>query len=191
MSGVAFPYWQPASMMDGSTWKRWYVRIRRDHPDSDGKKKYVSPYGDRRHLHFPPCPERFSDPNVPIVLVESEKADLALLAWSERTGRSLLPIGMGGCWGWHGKVGLMTTSSGERVPEHGALPDLNICRDGRETFVLLDANANSNPQVARARASLLSHLERQGAVVKVLELPHGEWNGPDDYIGGCGDEAMA
>src|SRR5215470_16711573 len=71
MAGIAFPYWEPASMLNGL--RRWYVRIRRDHPEiEDGKekKKYVVPYGDRKHLYFPPRPAWFADPSVPIALVE-------------------------------------------------------------------------------------------------------------------------
>ena len=43
-----------------------------------------------------------------------------------------------------------------------------------------------------ARTALVRQLLRQGAAVTVLDLPAGDgWNGPDDYISVCGDEAMA
>ena len=67
MSGVAFPYFDPAAMIDGSR-RRHYVRIRRDFPEvEDGreKKKYVAPYADKKHFYFPPTPELFADATVP------------------------------------------------------------------------------------------------------------------------------
>jgi Domain of unknown function (DUF3854) len=191
MSGLAFPYWEPSSMKNGNAWHRWYVRIRRDHPDLDGRRKYIVPYRDRRHLYFPPCPEWFSDASIALCLVEAEKSALALLAWSERTGRKILPIAIGGCWGWRGKVGIITTATGERVPEHDVLPDLNICRDGRKAFVLLDSNATTNDKVGAARAALARQLQKQGAAVTLLGLPLGDWNGPDDFVSDRGDDAVA
>jgi hypothetical protein len=193
MSGVAFPYFEPSTMSNGLS--RWYVRIRRDHPDiEDGKekKKYVAPYGDRKHLYFPPRPDWFADVSIPIVLVEAEKSALALTAWAQRNGHRLLALAMGGCWGWRGKVGIKETASGERVPEHDVIPDLNICRDCRKTYVLLDSNCTSNPKVQAARTALVRQLRSQGADVTILDLPTSDGvNGPDDYIAVFGDDAMA
>jgi hypothetical protein len=193
MAGIAFPYWNPATLANGER-RRNYVRVRRDRPEiEDGKpqKKYVAPYGDRKHLYFPPAPELFADVSVPIVLAEAEKSALALLAWAERTGRKLLPIGLGGCWGWRGRVGKVDTADGQRVDEVGALPDLNICRDSRVTYILLDSNCATNPKVQHARAALCRQLRKQRAAVRVLDLPPGDGvNGPDDLLAIRGDQAM-
>jgi Protein of unknown function (DUF3631)/Domain of unknown function (DUF3854) len=98
---------------------------------------------------------------------------------------------MGGCFGWMGRVGIKETATGERVPEHGAIPDLNICRDGRKTYVLLDANCATNSKVQQACAALVRQLRKQGADVAILDLPSGDGiNGPDDCIGIRGDDAM-
>jgi len=166
MAGIVFPYFDPESMTNGR--RRHYARIRRDHPemeDGKAKKKYVAPYGDPKHFYFPPCPELFADLSVPIVLVEAEKSALALLAWSERVGRKLLPLAMGGCWGWRGKVGIQETAAGDRVPEHGAIRDLNICRDGRLTYILLDANCATNPAVETARKDFQKFSLKRGKVI--------------------------
>ena len=51
MSGIAFPYVDPR---DG---RRKTARVRRDNPEIEAgqpKRKYVSAFGDRRHLYFPP-----------------------------------------------------------------------------------------------------------------------------------------
>src|SRR5262249_44081678 len=122
MSGVIFPYADPISG------RRVTARLRRDNPEMEAgklKNKYVSPYGDRRHLYFPPnSAELLADPSVPIILVEAEKSALAMAAWAQRTGRRLLAVGMGGCWGWRGRIGKIENARGERVDEVGPLPDL-------------------------------------------------------------------
>ena len=190
MSGVVFPY------MDPMTGHRWSARVRRDNPEMEGGKprnKYISAYGDRRHLYFPPgSAELMHDPAVPIVLVEAEKSALALVTWAARMGRKLLPVAMGGCWGWRGRIGKVESSKGERVDEVGPISDLGFASSGRKVFVLLDANVNKNSKVQRARKELVRQLEEQCAEVWVADLPTVEGvNGPDDYIGTCGDIAMA
>ena len=61
------------------------ARVRRDNPEiEDGKikDKYISAYGDGRHLYFPPdARDKLQEPGTPIVLVEAEKSALALTAW--------------------------------------------------------------------------------------------------------------
>jgi hypothetical protein len=192
MAGIAFPYFDPGTMGNGR--RRHYVRIRRDHPEiEDGKekKKYVAPYDDRKHLYFPPTPNLFADTSIPIILVEAEKGVLSLTAWSERTKMKILPLGMGGCWGWRGQIGIKETATGERVPETGPIQDLNICREGRLTYVLLDANCATNPSVQAARRDLVRQLRKQGTDVRILDLPAEEGvNGPDDFIAVKGDQAM-
>jgi hypothetical protein len=45
--------------------------------------------------------------------------------------------------------------------------------------------------VQQARAALSQQLRKQRADVHILELPAADGvNGPDDYIGTCGDEAL-
>ena len=120
MDGIVFPYFSP---MDGV---RRTCRVRRDHPEMESgktKRKYVVAYGDRRHLYFVPgCAELMSNPSVPIVLVEAEKSALALTAWAESIQHKLLPIAMGGCFGWRGRIGKQEDADGKRVDETGPLP---------------------------------------------------------------------
>ena len=188
-SGIVFPY------VDAEG-RRHTCRLRRDHPDiEDGKlvRKYLAPYGDRRHLYIVPGDHSLGrDLTIPVVLVEAEKSALALRAWSNRIGRQLLPIATGGCWGWRGKIGKVENSKGERVDETGPLPELGICSPGRKVYVLLDANCSSNPTVQAARTALVRQLLRQKCHPHVLDLPAIKGvNGPDDYIGLLGDDAMA
>jgi hypothetical protein len=189
-AGLIFPYCDPLTDC------RHTARLRRDRPDvEDGKPKakYISAYGDQRHLYFVPgCRELVQDAAVPIILVEAEKSTLALSVWAARAGRKLLPVGLGGCWGWRGRIGRVENSNGDRVDEVGPLPELCICSNGRKTYILLDANASTNVKVQQARAALAQQLRKQRADICILELPAADGvNGPDDYIAACGDEAMA
>ena len=192
MAGIAFPYFEPSTMANGR--RRRYVRIRRDFPEmKDGRpqKKYVAPYGDRKHFYFPPTPELFADNSVPVVLLESEKACLALTAWARRMDRKILPLAMGGYYGWRGRVGIKQTATGERAPDHDAIPDLNICCDGRKAYVLLDSNCRHRPEIQQGRASLVRQLRKQGADPLVIDLPAiSSVNGPDDFVSLMGDEAF-
>lgn len=190
MSGIAFPYVDPR---DG---RRKTARVRRDNPEIEAgqpKRKYVSAFGDRRHLYFPPeCSQPLADPTIPIILVEAEKSSLALTAFAQRVGRKYLALGMGGCWGWRGRIGKVENSRGERVDELGPLPDLACASKGRKVVILLDTNASSNPKVQQARRALHIRLIKQGAEVSIAELTATEGvNGPDDFIGIAGDDAMA
>lgn len=188
-AGIVFPYVDAVGI-------RRTCRLRRDHPDmEDGKpvKKYLAPYGDRRHAYLVPGDHPLGqDAAIPVVLVEAEKSTLALRAFADRNGRQLLPIGLGGCWAWRARIGKVENSKGERVDEVGPLPELGICCDGRKVYVLLDANCASNPAVQAARNALVRQLLKQKADVHVLDLPALDGvNGPDDYIGLYDDDAMA
>ena len=187
-AGIAFPYY-----IDG---RRVTCRVRRDNPERDAKgkpeNKYISAYGDARHLYLPPDYERLlDDPRVPLLLVEAEKSVLAVTAWSQRTGRKLLAVGLGGCYGWRGKVGIKVNANGQREPEKGPLPEISFASAGRGCGILFDSNVQSNSDVQAARRALEAQLRKQGATVLVLNLPIVEGvNGPDDFIGACGDQAF-
>jgi hypothetical protein len=189
MSGIVFPYFSIA------TGARVTARVRRDNPEIENGKereKYISASSDRKHLYFPPrAAAKLQQHDTLLVLVEAEKSVLALSAWAERTGTNLLAIGMGGCWGWRGRIGRVTNAHGERVDEKGPVSDLNCC-DKRKVYILLDANVATNPNVQQARAALVRELVARDCQTFICALPPREdVNGPDDYIAVCGDEAMA
>jgi Protein of unknown function (DUF3631)/Domain of unknown function (DUF3854) len=189
-AGIVFPYNDPI------TGVRHTARLRRDHPDivnGKAKNKYISAWGDHKHLYFvaPGCAELVHDATVPALLVEGEKSALALTAWAARNARKLLPIAMGGCWGWRGRIGKQDGPNGERLDEKGALPELSICSKDREVFVMLDANAATEPQVRAARGALVRELVSYGANVRIATVPAlPNINGPDDAIGLLGDSAV-
>ncbi|MFY9582912.1 MAG: DUF3854 domain-containing protein [Candidatus Acidiferrales bacterium] len=192
LSGIVFPYFDP------ETNQRVTARLRRDRPDIDetgkARAKYLSPFGDRRHLYFPPGADgMLSDRDARVVFVEAEKSALALAAFAARTKRKLLNVGTGGCWGWRGRTGIGTGPQGDRQEERGPLPDLDRIdfSSEREAVICFDSNFSTNPNVRAARHALAQELAVRGALVKIAELPHvPEVNGPDDLIATSGDEAM-
>jgi hypothetical protein len=170
-AGIIYPYFVPRVA------HRVTCRLRLDKPRMRNGRpvKYLSPYGDARHLYYPPgAKELLLNPDTAVVLVEAEKSALAMLAWARRIGKdNLLPLGMGGCWGWRGNnIRIGIAPNGERIPVGGPLPDLNDC-NGRTTYVLLDSNSATNPHVRLARIQLVVELNRpeRNCTVKVCDLP--------------------
>ncbi len=110
MQGIMFPYISPVTGYPVS------YRIRRDYPELENRKpkdKYLSAYGCKRTFYYPPnAADLLNDLSVPLVFVEAEKSVLALTAWAQRTGRKILVLGLGGCWGWRGRIGKAETPSG-------------------------------------------------------------------------------
>ncbi len=168
MAGIVLPYYSHI------TGNRVTARVRRDNPEmEDGKprNKYVSAYGDGRHLYFPPdARSKLQESTTPIVLVEAEKSVLALTAWARRTSRDVLPVGLGGCWGWRGRIGKTESVNGERVDAEGPLPDLAVC-DGRTVYVLLDSNVASNGKVQAAWSARTFPFQQTSQALQ-LEAPH-------------------
>jgi putative DNA primase/helicase len=191
LGGLVYPY---VHVVTGA---RVTCRLRRDHPEVDaaGKPiaKYLAPHGDARHLFFAPgAGARLADPTALVVIVEAEKSVLALTAAAERVGRLVLAIGCGGCWGWRGRIGKTTDSTGARVDEKGPLLDLDrVVWTGRDCVILFDANVATNASVQAARRALADDLVGRGARVRLGALPaENGVNGPDDHIGKHGDAAV-
>jgi hypothetical protein len=146
---------------------------------------------DRSHLYFgPDAMAMLTDVTIPVLIVEAEKSALALTAASARTARPLLPIALGGCWNWKGRIGRTTDASGARVDEHGVLPDFDLIDwHDRDVIILFDAQPDGS--VVSARRGLAAELLKRGARVRIAELPVEEdVNGPDDYLGAHPDEAL-
>jgi hypothetical protein len=190
LDGVLYPYFAP---QNGHVTTR---RLRRDHPEIENgkpKNKYLSGYGDHKHLYFPPeCKTLLSDISAVVVIAEAEKSVLSIVCAAEKVGRKVLAIGTGGCWGWRGVTGKTEDASGTRVDEKGPLPDLHLVTwTGRTVVIAFDANAATNPNVQTARTALARELSARGAIVRVLDLPTEPGiNGPDDYIGQRGPHAF-
>lgn len=171
--GVLFPY------LDENG-NQFNARIRRDIPETDdvGKEhnKYLSLSNlkaKRRGFYILPA-DRVrlkEDPKVRALLMEAEKSVLAVASYVKRSGNVMVPIGMGGCAGWH-----------------GIKDDIDLLR-GRAVSVLLDANVADNAEVQNHEIELVNYMKRDlGCCVSVLHLPPAPGvNGPDDYLARCKD----
>jgi len=123
LDGILYPYFHPREH------RPLTYRLRRDHPEVEHgrpKNKYLSAYGDRHHLYFADVdPATLTDPTIPLIAVEAEKSVLSITCAAAELGRIVLAIGLGGCYGWRGRIGTVETPTGGRADEVGPLPDLD------------------------------------------------------------------
>lgn len=184
LSGIIFPYLHPLS---GNIVTR---RLRRDHPDIEKgkvKDKYLYAYGDPSRIYFPPeCNGRLTNISIRLFIVEAEKSVLSL------TSAGAFAIGLGGCWGWRGRIGKTEDANGARVDELGPLPDLDhITWQGREVIIAFDSNSATSKFVQSAQRKLARVLSERGANVKFITIPdEPDINGPDDFIGAHSADAF-
>jgi hypothetical protein len=184
LSGIVFPYRDPR---DGRVLSH---RVRLDTPVGDGQK-YLSEQGCRT-LFFPPIRDSaLTDISHPAVIVESEKAALALTALADRHRRSLLVVAIGGVYGWRRKIGVESTPDGERETVTGASPSFDwVVWQGRKVIIAFDSNVEGRRDLEKARRELANELLRREAQVLIARVPKRDSvNGPDDLIVIAGDRA--
>ena len=150
LGGIYFQYRHP------ETGARNGARIRVD----NGEPKYLMEQG-CRHLFFAPgASEHLRDAAVTAVIVEAEKSALALRAFADRTGAKLLPIAIGGCWGFRRTTGKLELQDGGTEPKTGPSPDFDVVEwAGRRVVIAFDGDAATNPSVHAARRKLSTELQ--------------------------------
>ena len=190
LDGWAVPYY---IYVDGERKRVGWVG-RRD----QGKPKYLCSK-DKRHCYIPPTVTEadLADTSQPIIFVESEKSALMLAAlferFRDRISRRAIPMAVRGCTGWHMKVTEIQPDGTKQKKSGGVLDEITrYVTPGRVCLVLFDANWRKNSDVSREQAAFKRYLRSRSvkANAKVCYLPAGDWNGPDDYLAKCGDEAM-
>jgi hypothetical protein len=185
LTGIVFPYRDPR---DG---RELSHRVRLDTPVVDGQK-YLSEQ-DCRALFFPPIRDsELIDISFLVVIVESEKAALALTALVNRHGRKLIVVAIGGVYGWRRKIGVEPTPDGERVAVTGPSPSFDwIVWQGRKVIIAFDSNVAGRRDLEKARLALAKEMLNRGAQVFIASIPRRIGvNGPDDLIAVVGDEAV-
>jgi hypothetical protein len=183
---IVFPYFLP--------WNGSHCVTCRAREDGKIERKYKAPYGDARHLYFAPVDLRwFENKSVPLFFVEAEKSSLAVLRFAEDHKFELVPVALGGCWSWRGRIGKTVTPEGERVDEKGPLADLDAAHE-RDAYAFFDGNVETNKDVNVARERFIDTLFAKGAKrIRVINMPvtvEPGINGPDDFLGRYGDSAF-
>jgi len=95
----------------------------------------------------------------PVLVVEGTKQALSCGSWAPP---EYSVYGMNGCWGW---------TKADRDP-----------LEGRTVFVVLDKDAQENPDVYNAGASLAEDLRSMGSTVLFVRLPVRGKEGLDDWL---------
>jgi len=129
-----------------------------------GKWKYAQPPGTSARLYMP-LP--ISDGS--LYVCEGEKKTLAAYQ------HGLNAVGIGGVWNW--------ISKGEPID------DLSLIEwEDREAVIVPDSDVFERPDLLRAIYALGRELRNQGALVSVVQIPHGNAKvGLDDYLVAGGD----
>ena len=183
LSGIVFPYSNPRESRVVSH------RVRLDTPVADGQK-YLSEQGCRALFFSPIRGNELTDTSVPVLIVESEKAALALTALAYRHGREFLTVAVGGVWGWKRKSALELTPDGSRESVTGPSPSFDwVVWQGRKVILAFDSNVAGRRDLEKARLALAEELRRREARVFIASTPkRGGANGPDDVIALLGDD---
>jgi len=133
--------------------------------------KYEVPKGAGTRLDCPPvCQPMLADPAVPLWVTEGIKKADALAS------RGLCAIALLGVWNWRGR-----NDFGGVV----VLADFDfVALNGRDVRLVFDSDVMVKPQVRAALDRLTAVLQRKGAHVAAVYLPHGKdgKTGVDDYL---------
>jgi hypothetical protein len=134
-----------------------------------------------------------------VVVNEGEFKALALsrLAHHQLSDASelprFLPVAIGGCWNWRGRVGKTEDAGGAHVDDKGPIPDLwLITWKTRTVIIIFDRDVDSNDSVKAARSQFTAALQKRGAVVKWFAWPKEApgANGVDDLLAAIGPEKV-
>src|ERR1017187_273240 len=129
----------------------------------------LQPVASTNHLYYVPgtTPTVLADGSVPVLLVDSECSALAALQLWKDDRLSILPIGLGGPWGWRKSAFREDPDGGETKVEKGPVADLKekIAREGRRVIIAFGSDATKDKDAKSARAALVKFLKKQKAMV--------------------------
>ncbi|HAW50771.1 MAG TPA: hypothetical protein DCX54_00345, partial [Flavobacteriales bacterium] len=134
--------------------------------------KYEMPKGEGVRLDCPPtCQPLLADPSIPLWITEGQKKADALAS------AGLCAIAILGVWNFVGKNA------------HGGVTFLSdwqyVALNGRNVRLIFDSDLMTKRQVQQSLDRLREHLQRKGANVDVVYLPHqedGSKVGVDDWL---------
>src|ERR1017187_7998197 len=108
----------------------------------------------------------------------------------------MLPVGVGGAWGWRMSGTRDDPDGGETKSEKGPVADLKekIAREGGRVVIAFASDATKDKDAKSARAALVKFLKKQKAIVSVLEVPEGQCESRQDlgqWIAAAGADVVA
>ena len=158
----------------------------------------LQPVVSTNHLYYVPgtTPTVLADGSVPVLLVDSECSALAALQLWKDDRLSILPIGLGGPWGWRKSAFREDPDGGETKIEKGPVADLKekIAQEGRRVIIAFASDAATDKDVKSARAASVKFFKKQKAIVSVFEIPEGPSESRQDlgqWIAAAGADVVA
>src|ERR1035437_3857371 len=158
----------------------------------------LQPVASTNHLYYVPgtTPDVLVDTGVPVLLVDSELSALAAMQLRKDGQPPILPVGVGGAWGWRMSATRDDPDGGETKREKGPVADLKekIAREGRRVIVAFGSDATKDTDVKSARAALVKFFKKQKALVSVFEVPEAPSESRQDlgqWIASAGAEVVA
>jgi uncharacterized protein (DUF927 family) len=137
----------------------------------------LQPVASTNWLYYVPgtTPTVLADSSVPVVFCDSELCALAALQCRKAGQPPILPVGIGGAWGWRRSRVFDDPDGGETKVEKGPVADLEekIAQEGRRVIVAFGSDATKDAGVKAARAAFVKFLKKQTARVSILEVPAG------------------
>src|ERR1035441_3512724 len=158
----------------------------------------LQPVASTNHLYYVPgtTPDVLIDSSVPVLLVDSELSALAAMQLPKDSQPPILPVGIGGAWGWRKSRVFDDPDGGETKVEKGPVADIEekIAQEGRRVIVAFGSDAAKDAGVKSARAALVKFCKKQKAIVSVLEIPEGPSESRQDlgqWIAAAGTDVVA
>ena len=158
----------------------------------------LQPVASTNHLYHVPgtTPDVLVDAGVPVLLVDSELSALAARQLRKDGQPPILPVGVGGAWGWRKSRVFDDPDGGETKVEKGPVADLaeKIAQEGRRIVIAFGSDAAKDAGVKAARAALVKFLKKQKAMVSILEVPEGPSESRQDFgqwIAAAGADVVA
>ena len=158
----------------------------------------LQPVASTNHLYYVPgtTPDVLVDTSVPVVFCDSECGALAARQLRKDGQPPILPVGIGGAWGWRKSRVFDDPDGGETKVEKGPVADIEekIAQEGRRIIIAFGSDAAKDAGVKAARAALVKFLKKQKAIVSILEVPVGPCESRQDlgqWIAAAGADVVA
>src|ERR1035437_6529133 len=160
----------------------FHCRIMFDKPVTlAGKNKgrlvsILQPTRSTNHLYvLATTEELLASPKVAVLICADEWSALAAVQICEQENGtlSMVPVGFGGPWGWRMSVAVEDRDGGETKIQKGPVIGLKekVALEGRRIIVAYGSGADNDADITAARAALIKLLQKQRAVLSVLEVP--------------------